>query len=480
VTRVAVVGGGAAGAMVVAHLARFSPRAGEIEVLLYEPGERPGRGVAYGTDDPRHLLNVPAARMSALADDHEHFLRWLQQRDRSARGADFRPRCEYGDYLTATLAEHAAAVGLVVRRAPDVDVDRVGAGYHVTHAGGSDTVDAVVLALGHAPARRPAAVATAGAVGYVDDPWASGALQQLLDVTCRGDTVLAIGTGLTAVDVALTLTAHDRRVVAVSRNGSLPHPHLARPVEPLPLALPAGDRPLSLTEVEALVRRHIDVARRRGLDWRAAVDGIRPVTSALWRRLPVDERRRFVDSPLAREWEVARHRMAPAVAAEVGRLRHDQRLTVTRGELLCVSGEERQWRATVRRDDLTERIGAAAVVNCTGPSCDIRAYRGGFGRRLVEAGLVVADPLGLGVQTDAAGAAVDATGHPDPRFAVVGPLRRGSLYESTAVPELRGQAAVVAQRLVRDLTGRAPEAGYPHGAPSRSHAASARGAARPA
>jgi uncharacterized NAD(P)/FAD-binding protein YdhS len=90
------------------------------------------------------------------------------------------------------------------------------------------------------------------------------------------------------------------------------------------------------------------------------------------------------------------------------------------------------------------RVTAVAVVNCTGPTTDIDRYPGGFGRRLVQRGLVRRDRLGLGIDTVGDGLVVDATGETDPRFAAVGALRRGSLYESTAVPELRAQAAAVA------------------------------------
>jgi uncharacterized NAD(P)/FAD-binding protein YdhS len=102
---------------------------------------------------------------------------------------------------------------------------------------------------------------------------------------------------------------------------------------------------------------------------------------------------------------------------------------------------------TLRRDGYVERLSVAAVVNCTGPTCDITRYPGGFGRRLVDAGLVAADELGLGVQTTENGAVIDADGAAEGRLWALGALRRGALYESTAMPELRAQAATVAEQL---------------------------------
>ena len=46
---------------------------------------------------------------------------------------------------------------------------------------------------------------------------------------------------------------------------------------------------------------------------------------------------------------------------------------------------------------------------------------------------------------------LDAQGAPQRGIRLVGALRRGDLWESTAVPELRVQAAVAAESLAREL-----------------------------
>ena len=448
-TTVAVVGGGAAGVLTVAHLARQWPAGRPLRVLMYDAAARPGRGVAYATTDHRHLLNVPAANMSALAGEPADFVEWLRARDARASGADFRPRSEYGDYLVETLADCAAAVGLTVRRTTVTDIQRAGNSYRVVHEDGVDEVDACVLALGYAPPRDPETVLTPESSCYVSDPWASGALASMLDCTSRGDQVLLIGSGLTAVDVALSLTAQGRRVVAVSRHGWLPRQHRLPLTEPLPLA---DDEvtPLTAAELVRLVERHVDAARGTAGGWRAAVDGLRPVTARLWSRLPAGEKRALLASAI-RRWEVLRHRMAPGVAEEIGRLEQDRLFAVCEAEILAASGEERAWRVTLRRNGAVTALSVAALVNCTGASCDVTRYPGGLGGRLVQAGLVVADELDLGVRTTADGALLDADGRADGRLWTLGALRRGSLFESTAIPELRTQAAAIAQQLAQRL-----------------------------
>ncbi len=74
--RVAIIGGGASGTVAAAHLLR-EPRERPLEIELIDRDGNFGRGVAYGTTDPLHLLNVPAIRMGAVSGKPEHFHRWL-------------------------------------------------------------------------------------------------------------------------------------------------------------------------------------------------------------------------------------------------------------------------------------------------------------------------------------------------------------------------------------------------------------------
>ncbi|MGT2513505.1 hypothetical protein ACVOMT_03925 [Sphingomonas panni] len=100
------------------------------------------------------------------------------------------------------------------------------------------------------------------------NPWAAGATTGL----AHGDTVLLIGTGLTMVDVALTLEAQGfaGRIVALSRRGLLPHRHAPA----TPAAQPLRERPRP--PLSALVRTVRARGRRSG--------GVAPLMSYV--RLP--------------------------------------------------------------------------------------------------------------------------------------------------------------------------------------------------
>jgi uncharacterized NAD(P)/FAD-binding protein YdhS len=441
--RMAIVGGGASGVLSAVHLARCWTGSSRPEVILYDGSARVARGAAYSTGDPRHLLNVPASRMSALADDPSHFVRWLGRHDPAATPEDYRPRVEYGDYLAQCLAHHARFVSLIVRHAEVHDIEPSARRWRVRHARGDDEVDAVVLALGHA---APLGLPVLGSPSerYASDPWVPGALDRLIRATAAGDAVLVVGTGLTAVDVALSLVPNDRRVVAVSRHGLLPATQRDTMPTPLPLVLP-NVTTMTAAEVERLVVRHVSDVTSSGGDWRAAIDGVRPVTAQLWQRMSVDEKALFLHGA-SRLWEVVRHRMSPEVARCIDAWRASGRFDAQQGEVVAAVHASDRVRLTLRRGDGgLEGVEAAAVVNCTGPVCDIDAYP--LGRQLHERGLVQPDPLGLGVVVTDDGSAVSAGGHAEPRLRVVGALRRGALYESTAIPELRDQAAQIATQL---------------------------------
>ncbi|MGA5304707.1 FAD/NAD(P)-binding protein [Nucisporomicrobium flavum] len=407
---VAVVGGGCSGVLVTRELLSNS----EDDVVLVEPGE-PGGGVAYGSARPWHLLNSRAGAMSADPDDPGHFARWS-----GAAPAEFRPRSEYGRYLRtvldAAVAAHPGRFRLRQARATRV-FPEAGRGTVVLDDGTAVRADHIVLATGGpAPARQ-----RLGHPNYIDDPWRPGAL----DALPPDRPVLLVGTGLTAVDVALTLTADGRRtapVVAVSRRGLLPLTHT---VAAAPPAAPALDDCATLRDVVRAVR----AAAGDAGDWRPVVDGMRPYLDRLWTALTADEQDAFLRH-LARTWECHRHRMAPEVAARVVGLREAGLLEIRRGGVAAWPG----------------LADYAAVVNCAGPG-RLPGSAGPLVAGLLEAGLATPGPHQLGLAIDAQGRVVAADGRVHDRLWLIGPLRRGTQWETTAVPEIRAQARSLATDL---------------------------------
>jgi uncharacterized NAD(P)/FAD-binding protein YdhS len=285
--------------------------------------------------------------------------------------------------------------------------------------------------------------------------------------------VLLIGTGLTAVDVMLSLSARSRTapILALSRRGHLPAAHLREAVAPEDpsgwltelLQLPARLRTRSLVRA---VREAVRSARARGGDWRAVIDGLRPHTASLWAALSEAEAKRFLRH-VRPYWEVHRHRMAPGVADHVAAALQGGALQLMAGRVLEAHGDLEGVSLRVRERTRAPRAGASPgsqasstlslrvnwVINCTGPS-DVRTGSDVAVQSLLEAGELQTDGLELGVLTGPRGEALDQRGVLHTDLVVLGTLRKPALWESTAVPELRSQAALAAEAVWEEVTRR--------------------------
>lgn len=435
----AIIGGGASGVLTAINLLARSADP-DLRVTLHEATGIVGRGIAYGTNDPLHLLNVRSRHMSAFPDVPSDLIDWARRTGRSEDAQAFLPRQDYAAYLQdrlAAVADHR----LSIRAGRVDDIVRVGDGYEVRSECSVSTAASVVLAYGNL---APRTLVVDGddlpdAPWHLRDPWDLGALRLLP----RDATVVVVGTGLTAVDTAVTLLAEpgatERRVVMVSRNGLLPHRHVEQQSTAWVTKVPPG--PLTADRLAALFREQVAAARKQGVGWRAVVDGLRAPTQNIWRRLALAERRRFLVEH-ARHWEVRRHRMAPEVAdrldsyAAAGRLevRADTIDTVADRGDRCVIGFARSG----------PPVAADALVNCTGPLTDVTRCGDPLLLAMRERGLLSPDPLQLGLAGTPEGELLDEDGRIVPGLYAVGPPRKGTLYESTAIPEIRTQAAEVA------------------------------------
>jgi uncharacterized NAD(P)/FAD-binding protein YdhS len=444
---VAIIGGGAAGTLTAVHLLRTGR---PVRVAIVERTDRLGRGIAYSTTNPRHLMNVPASGMGGLAGRPGHLVEWCAAQGEPVEGAAFVSRPLFGRYLVALLRDAiaGAAVAPLAVRDDAVAVSRSGGRLRVALAGGGE-IDAarVVLATGTPPAADlplPAGGWPRDPARYLTDPWAPGALEAL-----AGDDILLLGTGLTTVDVALRLSEQrpSARIVAVSRTGLLPVTHRWPDG-----AIEIGYRPpppgTTLREQARAFRAAVAAARAQGADMRDVVDAMRPHTQGIWGGLPDADRRRFLRR-YARYWLIHRSRMAPAASGWLQELRDAARLRIVAAAIASVAddGDGPAVRLRPRGGGAVETLRVDAIVNCAGPADSPFAGDSPLYRSLRAAGLARPHPLGLGMDTGPGGAVLAADGRPSGLLYTLGWLRRGELWESIAIPELRDQAGELAAAL---------------------------------
>lgn len=457
---IVVVGGGYSGAMTAAQLLRQAhEKSLPLKVTVVEKRGAIGEGVAYGTRDLDHLLNVPAGRMSAWPDRPDDFLLWAQQTGKTAASYDFLPRQWYGEYIRDRLmqtAKQARPMGQLTILLDEVRhfTRRADQGWLI-QLERNDLIhaDAVVLAIGHRPPNDPIGPRWHGSrARYLTDPW----LPMELDVISPADEVVILGSGLSAVDAVLTLTHVPRKasITMISRRGLLPQTHAPVPITPVDLteltdALLSDPRGVRSVELSRRVRRLVSDLAKQGMDWRCVIDGLRPHTIRLWRAMSTAEKGRFVEH-LRPFWEVHRHRMAISISQRFGELHDSDQAHFIAGRVCSAQGTEEGVELIVEQRQARHRLAVHAdwVINCTGPTPSyVGAGNPAIGALLV-AGWLRPDPLSLGVDSTEEGMAISFDGMPVENLFVVGTLRKAQDWESTAVPELRIQAADVAARLI--------------------------------
>jgi uncharacterized NAD(P)/FAD-binding protein YdhS len=273
------------------------------------------------------------------------------------------------------------------------------------------------------------------------------------------DAVVILGSGLTAVDAVMSLLSKDHRgpITLISRRGLLPQAHLQGHPSPVDLKpwvteLIAGTEPPRTLQLLRGLRQLAEAETKQGTPWQCVIDGLRPHIATLWSKLPVEERRRFL-SHLRPFWEVHRHRMPFPVAVRFKELLAGGKVRMIAGRVdsVVATGEELKCAVRTRYTGNTRELVTHWIVNATGPSpSNSAAANPAIGSLLIQ-GLINPDQLNLGVQTTPDGHAIGTDGQAIRDLLVVGTLRKPDLWESTAVPELRTQAARAAEQIMAEF-----------------------------
>ncbi len=447
--RIAIIGGGASGTLLAINLLKNAKE--PLQIYLIEKRSEVGRGVAFSSENDDHVLNVPAAKMGAFPDQPDNFLTWLNSNGRSYDAHDFVPRHLFGKYLSALLseAEEAAADGveLAILRDEVCGIETAETLAKIKLASG-DVIEAdrVVLAFGNFLPPHPSVpdLRFIDSPKYIHDVWADGAFENL----SPDDEVLIVGTGLSMVDVVLRLNSsgHRGKIKAISTRGLVPAVHkLGYHYEPFFDEVRGQTR---ITDIFRAVRRHITAAESNGSDWRAVIDTLRPITQEVWQTLPTAEKRYFMQH-LSRYWNVARHRMPPAAAERLFELRSEGNLEILSGRLKHISVDENgKFLVNYFAEGEQSYLNADVLINCIGSEANYMRLDSPLIRGLIADGHICRDELNLGLAATPDGKLKNIDGEPSEILFTLGTALRGTLWETTAIPEIRGQAKALASHLL--------------------------------
>ncbi|WP_081049580.1 FAD/NAD(P)-binding protein [Pseudomonas rhizoryzae] len=447
-----IIGAGFSGVSTAAHILRGDCT--NIQIILINSTRTMARGLAYGTNSPIHLLNTTAGKMSALDDDPDDFLRFCRDLKHPVEHTSYVSRNLYGNYLNSAL-ERAELSN------PSVQLSRVVA--QVTHIrpygegarlklsdGTILKADHVILAFGNFPPSDCLNLKhNLKSEIYTNDPWNSPArLSSNPDAA-----VLLIGTGLTAVDMALKLVheGHSGPIHLLSRRGLLPLGHLPTAIGPFPnpARLRGGSPRQLMAALRELVREH----QRQGGDWRAVVDSLRPAVQKLWAAMDTKQQRQFIRH-VQPWWDLHRHRLAPTTYE---RFRHHvgtKQFSIHAGRLTNVTIQGKNVVVDFRRrkDQAMDSIQVSRIINCTGPNLNIQRINAPLIRSLLTQGLVSASPCNVGILVDEQLRVLDQHQQPLSWLSYLGPMLKAQYWEATAVPELRRFSFILASRVAALLT----------------------------
>ncbi len=456
---IAIIGGGASGTLTALHLVRKLNLPAHI-YLIEKREEALYRGNAYSSHLDYEPLNVPAGKMSAFNHLPYDFFTWLKAERQAVAETEitldsFVSRRWFGDYLIeklkqATNQNKQVKVESIIAEVKDISFNTITAGYEVELSNRQSVVAGyLVFATGN---EAPADVFTDKELAllnghYVSNPWAVNPFKDLH----TSDDILIVGTGLTMVDhvVSLKKQRHTGHIYCFSRNGYLPLPHTDT-AQNYVFELP--NEVNGLADIFSELRRNIALAGKKNIQWQNTLDALRGKTSRLWKLMDIDSKKLFLKR-LRTFWDIHRHRMPLASAEALNELQQAGQLEFVPGAANGIErvGDELIFKFKPRRSNELRSVKVKRIINCTGPSGDYYKTGNTLIKNLLTKGWMKQDDLKIGIVTGVRGEIIKANGVVLQNAFSIGPLRKATEWETTAIREIRTQAEETAMHIASSL-----------------------------
>jgi uncharacterized NAD(P)/FAD-binding protein YdhS len=360
-----------------------------------------------------------------------HLVKWMEARGLVYGASDFIPRQIFGSYLAEVVHEALGAhpqhrVQFFMERLEVIQPDGNN-GYALRSAKHDFTAQHVWMATGNfSPADIVSNPEVVQHPNYLGDPWRGAGLRFIPN----GASILLVGTGLTMVDQVLSLQAQGHRgaIYALSRRGFYPQPHQLSPAYSWFAAYEVPTSPLSLLQ---LVRSEARRAAELGIPWTSVVNDLRAYTPMLWQNWDLSQRQQFLRH-VRPYWEVHRHRLPAASIAALNALEGRGQLMRFGARLADVSATEQGFcvRFVPRGAKEAQTLDVNWILNCTGPQSLGKKLNESWIQSGMAHELLKADALNLGIELSTKA---------NDRLHLIGPPRKGSSWESTALREIRQQ-----------------------------------------
>lgn len=456
--KIGIIGGGFTGTMTAVQIIENSTEA--CEIIIIDKGSL-NKGVAYHPYSNKHLLNVTTAKMGAYADNPQHFLDWLLEKeefkyeDKTLISKSFLPRQLYGEYLCDiwTQAKKTAIlkqINVSVIEDIVIDLDILDDSVVLWLENGTMLkLDFCVIATGNNSPGNPRIknIDFYKSSNYFQDPWKFKSVEGVREM----QSILIIGNGLSMVDTTLGLLEQGfgGEIHSISPHGFniLPHRHNGIKYLKILEELKEG---MTLYELVKLTNKHIKTAREFGFSAEPIIDALRLHSQKIWQSFTDKEKAIFL-SRVRHLWGAARHRVPMQIFDLIQELRINSKLNIISGKIIDISESEDSINVIFlnKKNNEIRKIQVSRVINCSGPETDLMKLDNCFLKKCLLKGILIQDDLKLGIKANTESfQIVSSNGKLQRNLYTIGASLKGELWESTSVNEIRLQAEKIAKILL--------------------------------
>ena len=429
-----VIGHGASGALLSYNLINLG-NAG-LKVGILNKSNEPATGIAYSTKFECHLLNVPAKKMSGLADDDLDFLNYLGEPN---MGYEFLPRKTYGEYLKKRFND-------AIKLADDknITLDYISNEaisccklennlFEIKTENDRYYTKNIVLAIGNSNKipgffNKPE---IKNHPGIILQAWDFDKIYQIKS----DNSVCIVGSGLTMIDIVMLLQSNNfnGKIDIISRHGYAPLPHN---LESYKYNL---DIKWELTSPLKLIKQFKQELKKldKNIPWQSLIDSIRPYTQKIWQNFSDIQKSQF-NRHLRALWDIHRHRIDKKLYDNFENLKQQGTITQHSGGLKNIELYGNKFNITLKTSKITPDI----IINTTGLKTEFNSDHSLLVASLLENKLIQPGPLNMGLQ-------VDANYRVNNNIYTIGFPMIGCIWETIAIPDIKFQAKAIAKAIIQ-------------------------------
>ncbi|MFZ9469426.1 MAG: FAD/NAD(P)-binding protein [Rickettsiales bacterium] len=439
--KIAIIGFGFCGIMVFGNiLKKISQEKSKnnIKFIIFEKDGLSSVGAGFSNFNDNYILNVPVKKMSPFDDQPNCFLDFLQENYPAIyekSGADgFVPRNIYGEFLKKIRQEffQLASDLKIEYEVFEKQVLDVEDGFKIVGDGIIIEADEVVLSSSF---RQSQLNYVENDENFISSLWSKNSVNFHKKNNFNiDDKICIIGTGLSSVDVLVGLNSKNfsGKIYAISRRGNFPKPHFSHhnilPTNNQIDIIDESDARAGIINISLKFRNFL--RNYKTLDLRHLIDSIRPKTKSFWHNLDEKNKKLFLKKILP-YWNIFRHRV-PNISLEIiDKMIKNNQLQIFKNSIKSIHKKNNKFVVDLGG----QKIECDYLINCLGFDFNVKNYP--LINSMLNKNLLKKDMIFMHSNNS--------------NIHLVGGLNISRDFEITAVPDLRVDANLVANKIFANI-----------------------------